>query len=156
MRFRRMTGMDWAWTLGSLVLIGILSKAAMAGIETFIGEFDHSPPFMAFEPLTPNRYWLLAVWFPYWLLNIFGEGILWRGVMLPRQEAAWGKKAWVFHAIGWGLFHIAFGWQLLVTLLPILFIQTWVVQKRQNTWCGIIIHALINGPSFIAISFGLL
>jgi len=111
---------------------------------------------MSFEPLTAGRYWLLAVWFPYWILNIMGEEILWRGVMLPRQELAFGNKTWIVHGLGWGLFHIAFGWQLLITLLPILFIQSYVVQQRKNSWIGVIVHAGINGPGFLAIAFGLL
>jgi membrane protease YdiL (CAAX protease family) len=89
---------------------------------------------MAFEPLEKGRYWLLLVWLPYWILNIFGEEFLWRGVILPRQEAALGKYAWLFHGSGWGLFHIAFGWQLLVTLLPLIFIQSFVVHQTR-TFC---------------------
>jgi membrane protease YdiL (CAAX protease family) len=109
---------------------------------------------MSFEPLTSGRYWLLAVWFPYWIINIFGEEILWRGVMLPRQEAAFGKYTWIVHGSGWGLFHIAFGWQLLIILIPLIFIQSYVVQKTKNSWTGVIIHSGLNGPSFLAISFG--
>ncbi len=75
--------------------------------------------------------------------------------MLPRQDIAFGKGTWILHGVGWGLFHIAFGWQLLITLLPILFIQSYVVQRRQNTWIGVIIHAGINGPGFLAIAFGM-
>ena len=156
LRFRPMAQADWIWSIGALIVIGILSAAVIRGLEIAIGEFDHSPPFMALEPLTPGRYWLLALWFPYWILNIMGEEILWRGVMLPRQEVAFGNYAWIVHALGWGLFHIAFGWQLLITLLPILIIQSYVVQKRKNSWVGVIIHAGLNGPSFIAISFGLI
>ena len=156
LRFRRVTRKDLLWSLGGLVLAGILSGIVMKGMELLLGEFDHSPPFMAFEPLSSGRYWLLLVWLPYWLLNILGEEFLWRGVMLPRQEAAFGKHAWLIHGLGWGLFHVAFGWQLLLTLTPLLFIQSYVVQRTQNTWTGVIMHAGLNGPSFLAISFGLI
>lgn len=37
-----------------------------------------------------------------------------------------------------------------------LLILPYVVQKTKNTWTGVLIHAIINGPSFLAISFGLL
>ena len=85
-----------------------------------------------------------------------GEEILWRGVIFPRQEIAFKKYTWLIHGFCWGIFHIAFGWQLLLTLLPILFIQSYTVQRRQNSWIGVVIHAVVNGPSFIAISFGLI
>ena len=153
-RFRRMHVIDWLWCIGAVIVIGLTSKIIMDGIGTITGQFDRSPPFMAFEPLTPQRYWILALWLPYWILNIMGEEILWRGVMLPRQEIAFGKKTWMIHGLGWAFFHVAFGWQHLLTLLPILFILSYVVQRRKNTWIGVIIHATINGPAFIAIAFG--
>jgi membrane protease YdiL (CAAX protease family) len=156
LRFRRMNKVDWLWSIGSIIIIGILSFTIIKLLEIFIGEVASQPPFMYFEPLTPDRYWILLIWVPYWLLNIMSEEILWRGVILPRQEFVFRKNTWMVHGLCWGIFHIAFGWQLLVTLLPILFIQPYVVQRRKNSWTGVVIHAVINGPSFIAISFGLL
>ncbi len=156
LRFRRMNMGDWFWSLGAIVVIGAMSSGVMKGLEIIVGTMEHQPPFMSFEPLNPGRYWILLIWFPYWVLNIMGEEILWRGTMLPRQELAFGKWTWLLHGIGWGVFHIAFGWQLLITLLPILFVQSYVVRRRKNTWVGVIIHGVINGPAFLAIAFGLL
>jgi membrane protease YdiL (CAAX protease family) len=156
LRFRRLTGNDLIWALSGLILAGILSGLVMKVLIMITGDFSHSPAFMSFEPLSPGRYWLLLVWLPYWILNILGEEFLWRGVMLPRQEAAFGKKAWLMHSLGWGLFHIAFGWQLMLTLIPLIFILSYTVQKTRNSWVGVIMHAGLNGPSFIAISFGIL
>ena len=144
------------WCIVGLVLVGVFSMIIMKGLEFMIGKFDHSPAFMSFEPLTKGRYWLLLVWVPYWILNILGEEFLWRGVMLPRQEVAFGKHAWLIHGFGWGLFHIAFGWQLLITLIPLIFIQSYIVQRTKNSWIGVIMHGGLNGPSFIAICFGLI
>lgn len=156
LRFRRITKKDILWSLAGLVLVGLFSGLIMKGLELLIGKFDHSPAFMTFEPLTKGRYWLLLVWVPYWILNILGEEFLWRGVMLPRQEIEFGKYTWLIHGFGWGLFHIAFGWQLLITLIPLIFIQSYIVQRTKNSWIGVIMHGGLNGPSFIAICFGLI
>lgn len=156
LRFHKMNTGDWMWGVGGIIVIGIWSYLIMMIIETLAGSVEHQPPFMQFDPLGPGRYWILAVWLPFWIFNIMGEEILWRGVILPRQEVSFGKYTWIIQGIGWGLFHIAFGWQLLITLLPILFILPYVVQKRQNSWIGVLIHAGLNGPSFIAISLGLI
>ncbi len=156
LRFRKITKTDILWCFGGLIFVGIFSVLIMKGLEMVIGKFDHSPSFMSFEPLTAGRYWLLLVWAPYWILNILGEEFLWRGVMLPRQEIAFGKYTWVVHGFGWGIFHIAFGWQLLITLIPLIFIQSYIVQKTKNSWVGVIMHGALNGPSFIAICFGLI
>lgn len=157
LRFKKLDRIDWLTSIASIILICLLSGGIMKTISLITGSVDTSPSFMEFEPLRlGNRYWILLLWVPYWILNIMGEEILWRGVLLPRQEIAFGKSAWLLHGLFWGIFHIAFGWQLLLTLLPILFIQSYVVQKRGNSWVGVIIHAAINGPSFIAISLGLI
>lgn len=156
LRFRRMNAGDWLWTLVALVLIGGLSAGLMSLLRLITGQMPSHPPFMVFEPLTGDRYWLLALWLPYWVLNIMGEEILWRAVILPRQEHVFGRWAWLINSGGWLLFHLAFGWQLVITLLPILLIEPYVVQRRQNTWIGVLIHALLNGPGFLAIAFGLI
>ncbi|MFZ5518046.1 MAG: CPBP family intramembrane glutamic endopeptidase [Candidatus Zhuqueibacterota bacterium] len=156
LRFKKMVVGDWLWSLGAVFIIGALSLGIIKIIEAIIGKVDSSPSFMYFEPLTSGRYWILLAWLPYWLLNIMGEEILWRGVILPKQELAFRKTTWLIHGIFWGIFHIAFGWQLLLTLIPMMFIQSYVVQRRKNSWIGVIIHAVINGPSFIAIAFGLI
>ena len=156
LRFRCTNMGDWFWSLGAIIVIGMMSLGVTKGLEIIAGPMEHQPPFMSFEPLTPERYWILLIWLPYWVLNIMGEEILWRGTMLPRQELVFGKWTWFFHGIGWGVFHIAFGWQLLITLLPILFVQSYVVQRRKNTWVGVIIHGIVNGPAFLAIAFGVL
>ena len=156
LRFKKMNKADWLWSTGSIIMIGILSFAIMTLLRVLIGHVESQPPFMVFDPLTPDRYWILLIWFPYWLLNIMGEEILWRGVILPRQEVIFKRYTWLIHAAFWSMFHLAFGWQLLITMLPILFIQSYAVQLCKNSWTGVVIHAVINGPSFIAISFGLL
>lgn len=154
LRFKKMTHSDWYWSIGGCLAIGVLSLAIIQIVEWFAGKVDSSPAFMSFEPLSQGRCWILLAWLPYWLLNIMGEEILWRGVMLPGQERVFGKFTWLIHGTGWGIFHLAFGWQLLLTLIPILYIQSYIVQRRKNSWIGVVIHAVINGPSFIAIALG--
>jgi membrane protease YdiL (CAAX protease family) len=156
LRFRRLTKSDLLWTFMGLLAVIAMSGLIMKILVFFLEQFDHSPSFMSFEPLSKGRHWLLLVWIPYWILNILGEEFLWRGVMLPRQEVAFGKITWIIHGFGWGLFHFAFGWKLLVTLIPLIFIQSFIVQKTKNSWTGVIMHGGLNGPSFIAICLGLI
>jgi membrane protease YdiL (CAAX protease family) len=156
LRFRKLTKSDLLRTLTGFIAVAILSALVMKLLVLNLGQFDPSPKFMTFEPLSRGRYWLLLIWLPYWILNILGEEFFWRGVMLPRQELAFGKFTWLIHGFGWGLFHIAFGWKLLITLIPLVLIEPYVVQKTKNSWTGVILHGGINGPGFIAICFGLI
>jgi membrane protease YdiL (CAAX protease family) len=154
LRFRRMDRGDWAWALGGLLVVGVLSGLVQLGLLAAVDEPSLAPPFLAFEPLGPGRYWILAAWFPFWLLNILGEEFLWRGVLLPRQEAALGANAWLANAAGWAIFHVAFGWHLLLMLLPIVVVLPYVTQRRRNSWVAVVIHAGLNGPAFVAVALG--
>lgn len=156
LRFRPMTRRDWKYSLIALAAIGILTAGIFFTLQAFVPGFNHTPSFLALEPLSPGRYWLLLAWLPFWVLNIGGEEFFWRGVLFPRQELALGKKTWIWHGTGWAVFHLAFGWQLLVMLLPLLYIESYVVQKTQNTYTGLFLHGAMNGPGFIAIAFGII
>jgi len=156
LRFRKITRNDLIWSIGGILVVLVFTGLLMKSLELLGGKFESSPSFMFLEPLSGARYFILVAWFPYWIMNILGEEFFWRGVMMPRQEISFGKYTWLIHGFGWGLFHIAFGWHLLITLIPLLFVQSYVVQKTKNSWTGVIMHGGINGPTFIAISLGLI
>ncbi len=160
----RLTGLtrtDWLWTLSALVIIMLLTGAIMftwrlLSVHFGLRAMDTSAPFLHFDPLRGTERLLLSVWIPFFFFNIVGEELLWRGYILPRQELVYGKSAWLINGALWFLFHICFGPDLLIMLVPVLFILPYAVQRRKNTTVGILIHGLVNGPSFILISLGLL
>lgn len=76
LRFKKIGKRDVKFVSIGIVLTLVLTFAIMTAIESIFGKFDTSPSFMKFEPLSSGRYWLLAVWLPYWVLNIMGEEIL--------------------------------------------------------------------------------
>ncbi len=160
-RFRlvRMSGRDWVWTVGALVVtflsIGALAFTAQALIAAVpaIAPPDFFPPW-----LTPGTSFSVALFADYigaplkgnWgvaslfvvmlFFNIFGEEFWWRGYILPRQEQAHGRWAWAIHGGLWWLWHLAFyPWQVFA-LLPICLAIPFVAQRRRNTWPAIIIH----------------
>lgn len=155
LRFRPFHRGDLAWTAGGLIAIAGATGLIMMAMQLADHTLDLHPSFMRLEPLGPDRLWILALWLPFWLLNIFAEEILWRGVILPRQEAAFGDLAWLVNGLGWLLFHLAFGPDLMLALVPITLVVPYVVQRRRNTWIGVILHAGLNGPGFLAVAFGL-
>jgi membrane protease YdiL (CAAX protease family) len=79
-----------------------------------------------------------------------------RGFILPGQNLNSDTANWTLNSLGWLLFHIAFGWKLVVLLLTILIINPFIVQKTKNTWTGILIHGLINGSGFLLITPGVI
>jgi membrane protease YdiL (CAAX protease family) len=152
---RQMNGVDWAWALGGFTAIGVLTGCLSVSLGRLQGEMNLHPSFMAFEPLGPGRYWILGAWLPFFVLNILGEEFVWRGVALPKQEAALNGRAWLANGLLWLLFHAAFPWQVLLTLAPITLILPYIVQRRRNVWIGVIIHAAFGATGFLALAFGL-
>ncbi|UCG55177.1 MAG: CPBP family intramembrane metalloprotease [Dehalococcoidia bacterium] len=159
LRLKAMNRGDWLWTLVGFIVIGVT-----VGLIMFMGEwavkaglisgFNISPTFLEFEPFGIGQRWMLLVWLPMFFFNIMGEELLWRGYILPRQELAHGIYAWIANCVLWLVFHIPFGWSLILMTFPIIMVIPYLVQKRANTWIGVILHASINGPAFIAITLG--
>jgi membrane protease YdiL (CAAX protease family) len=139
---------DAGWTIVGLLVIVIASAAILVLARHLDPSFPPSPSFLAQRPGWNAR--VFVAWLPLFVTNILGEELCWRGYVLPRQEAAWGRAAWLGNGIPWCLFHWSFGWPILVTLLPISVLLPWIVQRRRNTWVGIIIHAVFNAAGFIA------
>jgi membrane protease YdiL (CAAX protease family) len=159
-RLTKLDKQDWVWTffalLAMFVLMGLIMFVwRLLSAQFGIASLDTSAPFLEFNPLRGNQVLLLLVWIPFFFFNIVGEELMWRGYILPRQELAFGKYAWLVNALLWTVFHLFFGFHLLILVLPSLFIIPYVVYRRQKTLIGIIIHALLNGPSFILVSLGL-
>jgi membrane protease YdiL (CAAX protease family) len=152
---RPMNGGDWLWTVGGFAAVGMLTGGIGAALGMLPEGTKVHPSFMAFEPLGPGRYWILGAWLPFFVLNIVGEEFVWRGVVLPRQEVAFGGRAWLVNGVLWLLFHAAFPWQVLVTLVPITLILPFIVHRRRNTWIGVAIHAAFGGTGFLVLALGL-
>ena len=148
---RRMTLADCGWTVTGSVAILVLSAPVIAVLVHNYGEKSFTPDFLSFDPLTSGRCWILAAWLPFFGLNMLGEAFVWHSVMLPRQVQSFGGSAWFISGVGWGLFHVALPWQILLSLAPTLFIIPYLVQHRANIWIGVVLHALVNAPGFVAV-----
>jgi len=164
-RFRlvRMTGGDWLWALGGLIItflsIGAVQFTALLLIRSVpaIAPPDFFAPWLkpgaTFDVAQYAQYignpikgnWgAVSLVFVMFFFNIFGEELWWRGYILPRQEPVHGRGTWAIHGILWLLWHAVFyPWQL-IALLPICLVLPYIAQRRQNTWVAIIIH-LQNG-----------
>ena len=88
-----------------------------------------------------GRWWLGAYYAAVLLLgNVAGEELWWRGYLLPRQELAHGRAAWLVHGALWAGFHLFFQWTLwdLVRMLPTCCALAFVAQHCRNTWSGVV------------------
>ncbi len=153
MRIKSMIPTDWAYAIGSLVLvIGLTTIFVQVG--KFIPGFDATPAFMDDMPLEAGNYWILLAWLPFFFFNIFGEELWWRGYIQPRQELLTKQYTWLVHGALWSLSHLGLGWSVIFLALPNFFILPLVVQIRKNTTIAIILHAVFGSFGFLSLAFG--
>ncbi len=156
LRLHRMSSGDVRWTVVGFFVCLVL-MGAIAGIAGTLSPWFHpTPPFLEVQPLSRGTYHLLFAWLPFFFFNIVGEELWWRGYIQPRHEVALGNLAWIVQSLFWMLFHVSFGWSIMVLTAPVLVIVPVVVQLTKNTWPGIIIHGMVNGLGFLAVTLGFL
>jgi len=107
---------------------------------------------------TAGTWWLL-VWgvASLIILNIFGEELWWRGYILPRQELANGRWAWVVNGVLWAAFHIFYHTTLFsfASYIPGCCALAYVAQRTRSTWPGVIGHTIGNGMFLVVMARGI-
>jgi membrane protease YdiL (CAAX protease family) len=173
-RVKKMDRQTWIWSIGALLFgsvlgYGLVSLVSDWLIATGIMPLPNSlPAFMSPQTLTdPVTVYneatggLRGNWLPFigmailLFFNIAGEELWWRGVVLPRQELAFGKWTWVIHGVMWAFFHI-FKWWDVLNLLPITLSIAFVASRFKNTSAGIFMHGVTNGIALIPLLLGVL
>jgi len=66
------------------------------------------------------------------------------------------KYSWLLCSLLWMIFHLPFGIDFIIMLIPVIIIIPYAFYKTQNTLVGIFIHGIYNGPLFIAVALGLI
>ena len=104
--------------------------------------------------------WWIPVYYAVVMLvcNIGGEELWWRGYVLPRQELAFGRAAWVVHGICWSAFHLFMQPTLWDTVRMAItgVALSFVAQRTKSTWPGIVGHSFGNLPFFLSLVKGVI
>jgi membrane protease YdiL (CAAX protease family) len=142
-RFRKVT---WhTWLLAAVLLL--LSLVALWLFVPFRQHVLHlNAPDMGYavSSVSGNGNWLIASGvLAQVLINVIGEEAWWRGYILPRQELAHGRYAWLVHGTMWTLFHV-YQWWDLVALLPICLSIAYVSQRSKSIWPALAMHFGFN------------
>lgn len=159
LRLPRPSGAD----IASGVFIGLSMIVSIVFLERYVQDFildnvPMRPPEWFLDVLKTSgtvfgapglgRWDFLALHLMLFALNIFGEELLFRGYLLPRQEAAGYRHAWMLNGLQWAAFHW-FWFHVLPGLLLTSLLLCWVTQRRKSTWCAIIGHGMPNGLAVI-------
>jgi membrane protease YdiL (CAAX protease family) len=158
-RIKPLSRKDWLWIfigfIGILIISGILQIGVEFICKVLNVKYFSIPHELGFRKIEKNESWIFIIHTFYFINNILGEECFYRGYILPRQEIKHGKIAWLINGTLWTMVHIFVGLSI-ITMIPLLIILPYIVQKQKNTLIGIIIHGLIAGMGFYLISFGLI
>ncbi|MFL5830954.1 MAG: CPBP family intramembrane glutamic endopeptidase [Solirubrobacteraceae bacterium] len=116
------------------VLISSLPHSDNRDLGTFLGTHNGQ----AFMHGAWAWYGVLLVLF---LFNtVLGEELLFRGVPLPRKNAAFGRGDWVANGLLFAAYHLHTPWVIPATLLDT-FIIAYPSRRYRSAWIGIAIHS---------------
>ena len=163
----------WWWAIGALFIV-LLGEGLLASTGQWLASmpFFAPPPMLPALidpnqaiPLPPSDYfgvplagngWVIGLYALSLLINIGCEELLWRGYLLPRQEAVFGRWAWLVNSLMWVfLLHAMMRWNWII-LLPTGLLTPFIAQRFKNSWPAVLIHGFGNGIFLLLIIFGVL
>ncbi len=158
LNINKLSKKDLLYSITGLLLVfiftGIIFAASFFLNEHFgIPLLSTTPWFMEMQPFYGSDRILLLVWLPMFFFNIAGEEMLWRGYIQTRLNS---RYAWVLCSLLWMIFHLPFGIDLMIMLIPVIIIIPYVFSKTGNTSTGIFIHGIYNGPIFVMVALGVI
>jgi len=74
------------------------------------------------------------------VFTIVGEELLFRGFLLPRMKAAFGRGDWVANGLLFTAYHLHVPWAMPATLLD-MFTLAYPTKRYRSAWIGIAVHS---------------
>ena len=71
---------------------------------------------------------------------MLGEELLFRGLLLPRMNGAFGRRDWVANGLLFAAYHLHVPWVIPATLLDT-FILAYPTKRYRSAWIGIAVHS---------------
>ena len=75
--------------------------------------------------------------------SVLGEELLFRGLLLPRMNGAFGDRDWVANGVLFAAYHVHLPWAIPVILLDTLLIS-YPTKRFRSAWIGIAVHSAQN------------
>jgi CAAX protease family protein len=138
----RVGGRVWWWLLLLVILLALLQEVpAIPGpsVRDF-GDFLDSDRGEAFFSGAWGWFALVVVFVVF--NTVLGEELLFRGLLLPRMQAVFGKGDWVANGVLFTLYHFHVPWVMPATLVEGIFLEAYPSRRFQSAWMGIIVHSV--------------
>lgn len=135
----RVGGRVW-WVLVPLIV-------GFGGEEVIGLTAPHGRDFGEFLSSTAGKAMLHGAWGWFALIavmvvlnTVVGEELLFRGVLLPRMQGAFGDGDWVANGVLFAIYHLHMPWAIPAALLDTFFLS-WPTKRYRSAWIGIAVHS---------------
>ena len=119
--------------------IGAMIPAFGAPADRDFGKFLNSDTGQSF--LSGNWGWfgLILVWFVF--NTVLGEELLFRGFLLPRMNARFGRGDWAANGVFFAAYHVHVPWVMPATLVFDTVALVYGTKRYRSAWIGIAVHS---------------
>ncbi len=144
----------WLWAIPLVILaalwqlfLGPQLSTLWTALFPFLAEPSGLSPDSALgTPATQAQFvgaWgVLALFTVNGLFNtVLGEEFLFRGVLLPKMDAVFGRWDWVANGVLFGLYHFHQPWGMLGSIGTGAFLYALPAKRFRSTWMSIIVHS---------------
>ena len=73
--------------------------------------------------------------------TVLGEELLFRGLLLPRMRAAFGRADWAANGVLMGAYHLHQPWSIPTSIVAGL-LMAYPTRRFRSAWMGIIVHSM--------------
>jgi uncharacterized protein len=91
--------------------------------------------------LSGNWGWFAILVVEFAFNTVLGEELLFRGLLLPRMQGAFGRWDWVANGFLFALYHLHIPWVIPQTLLVDTFVLAGASRRYRSALIGIVVHS---------------
>jgi membrane protease YdiL (CAAX protease family) len=145
---RRVGGKVWLWAIPFVVFSALVNALPIDPI----GPMPRDLPKLIDTDRAHHFFSGNWGWFGMLVLVAFlapiAEELLFRGLLLPRMRAAFGKRDFIASGTLFTLYHVHQPWCMPATLIDGIVNQAYATKRYRSTWMGLITH---TAPSFVIV-----
>ncbi|MFZ5807649.1 MAG: CPBP family intramembrane glutamic endopeptidase [Chloroflexota bacterium] len=144
----------WLWVI-PLILASVVWDLAFTSyadkLWLSVFPFFAEPPGYDFGALFESREILDRLTGAWWFFGLFvvsavfnsilGEELLFRGVLLPKMEGAFGRWSWVANGVLFAFYHVHQPWGILANVVSGVFVLALPSWRFRSAWTAIIVHS---------------
>lgn len=92
--------------------------------------------------MSGNWGWFALIMVMFLFNTVLGEELLFRGLLLPRMKAAFGRRDWAANGVLFAAYHVHVPWMMPATVLVDTFAIAYPARRYQSAWIGIAVHSV--------------